>query len=256
MVGEGEGTGEGTGQGTGAGTGQGGEWRAQLPAGLKENEAFTSYKTIGDLGKTHLEVVGKVKEYEGKVKDLEGRVANSIPKLTDKSTPEEVTIYRKALGVPDKPEEYEFPQAEGKENDPGMVNWARDVFHKNNLSKEQAKGIGQEWNAFVAGMVEAEEKMVEEEKVANEKKFHDQFKSEDEFKAGYEVTKRFWNKVTGTNFDDVYKEADAWQVPLFMNFIFNAAKMTGEDTSPYGRSSGESKGEGMIYDKSPAPPNL
>ena len=252
MAEEGEGIGEG--KGTGAETG--GEWRAQLPADLKENEAFTPHKTLGDLGKAHLDVVGKIKEYEGKVKDLEGRVVNSIPKLTDKSTPEDMEVYFKAIGRPDKPEEYEFPQVKGQENDPAMIKWAQDVFHKNGLSKDQAKGIGQEWNAFVAGIVEAEEKLANDEMTANEKKFHDQFKSEDEYKAGYELSKRFWNKVTGTNFDDVYKEPEAWQVPIFMNFIFNVAKMTGEDTSPLGRSSGEEKKEGMLYDKSPPPPNI
>ena len=232
----------------------GGEWRAQLPSDLKENETFTSYKTIGDFGKAHLETVGKIKEYEGKVKELEGRTANSIPKITKDSKPEEVTAYRKALGVPDKPEGYEFPAVKGKDNDPNMVKWAQGVFHKHNLSIEQAKGIGQDWNEFVTGLVEAHDKMAEQERVESEKKFHDQFKTEDEYKAGYELTKRFWGKVTGTDFDAVYKEPEAWQVPLFMSFIFNVAKLTGEDTSPRGTSTGSKVEPGMTYDKSPTPP--
>jgi hypothetical protein len=253
MTVEGEGTGEG--KGTGAGTGQGGEWRAQLPADLKEDETFTPYKTLGDFAKAHKEGAGKVKEYEGKVKDLEGRIGNAIPKLTDKSTDVEKAAYRKAMGVPDAPEGYDFKNIDGEENSPEMIKWSTGVFHKYNVPKEAAAGIRTEWNGFVKGMVQAEEKMAEDERVANEKTFHSQFKSEDEYKAGYELSKRFWNKVTGTNFDEVYKEAETWQVPQFMNFIFNVAKMTGEDTSPLSRGAGGGKKEGMVYDKSPSPPN-
>lgn len=254
---EGEGTGEGS--GTGAGTGQTASpaWVAQLPDDLKANETFTSYKTIGDLGKAHLDVMGKVKELDGvsaKVKDLEGKLGNSVPKLSANPTAEEVSAYYSAIGRPGKPDEYEFPQVKGQESDPNMIKWAQGVFFKNGLTKEQAKGIGQEWNAFVAGVVESEEKLAEQERATNEKKFREQFKSEDEYKSGYELSKRFWNKVTGTDFDAVYKEAEAWQVPTFMSFIFNVAKMTGEDTSPLGRSSVGGVKEGMVYDKSPPPP--
>ena len=225
-----------------------GDWRDQLGDDLKKNEIFTSFKgTLSDFAKSHVDTLGKVK-------DFEGRVANSIPKLSDKATDAEKVAYRKALGVPNKPEEYEFPVREGKENNPQMVGWAQKVFHRHGVPKEAAKGIGAEWNQFMDDMVEAEEKIAETEKVEAQTKFRGQFKSEEEYKAGYELTKRFWNKVTGTNFDEVYKEPDAWQVPLFMSFIFNTAKMMGEDVSPKGRSPGDTKTEGMVYDKSPAPP--
>lgn len=224
-------------------------WRAALPDEYKEHEFVKDAQKPGDF-------VKKAIETKTERDALKTKMEGAIFKPTDKSTPEEREAYRKAIGVPDKPEGYEFPQPEGQENDPTMVKWAQGVFHKYDLPKEAARGIGAEWNAFVTGMVEAEEKLAKDEMEANEKKFHEQFKSEDEYRAGYELSKRFWNKVTGTNFDEVYKEPEAWQVPVFMNFIFNVAKMTGEDTSPIGRSSGEAKKEGMTYDKSPPPPNI
>lgn len=238
-----------------------GEWVAQLPEDLRTNETFTGHATLGDFAKSHLEAQGKVKEFEGKVKehegkvaDLEGRIANYIPKITEKSTDAEKAAYFKAVGRPDKAEEYEFPQVEGKENDPGMVKWARETFHKNGLSKEQAKAIGAEWNAFVTGMVETEDRLVMEERTTNEKAFKDQFKTEDEYKAGYTLAKRFWDKVTGTKFDDMYKEPEVWQTPGMMAFIFGTAKMMGEDMSPLGHRPGDEVKEGMVYDKSPPPP--
>lgn len=238
-----------------------GEWTSQLPEDLRTNEAFTGHATLGDFAKSHLEAQGKLKEFDGKVKEYDGkitdlttRLTNSLPKLTEKSTDAERANFYKALGRPDKPEDYEFPQIEGRENDPGMVKWAQTTFHKHALSKEQAKGIGAEWNAFVNGMVEAEDRLVEEDRKAKEEEFKKEFKSEDEYKAGVELTRRFWKKLTGTDFDEAYKEAEAWQVPLFMRVLFHIAKVTGEDVSPMGKGRGESKVEGMIYDKSPAPP--
>ena len=91
-------------------------WTAQLPDDLKANEAFTSMKTIGDLGKSYLDVNGKIKEYdsklkdhealvkthEGKVKELEGKMASDyIPKPKENATDAEKAAYYKALGRPD-----------------------------------------------------------------------------------------------------------------------------------------------------------
>ena len=232
-----------------------GEWLNQLPDDLKTNESLTGYATLGDFTKAHLEAQGKlkesdgkVKEFEGKVVDLEGRLTNSIPKLSDKATDEEKVVYRKAMGVPDKPTEYEFPATEGVQHDEKFVQWAQNLFHKTGVSKGVASQIGQEWDQFMVEMVKAEKEAEEKEKTENEKKFREQFKSEDEFKVGYELSKRFWKKMTETDFDEVYKEVDTWKKPLIMSFIFNTAKAVGEDFSPKG--GGPAGGEtqvGMKY---------
>ncbi len=204
-------------------------WLEQVEKSLRGHESLREINDVNHLTQTF------IKEREGRVK-LEGDLKGMIKLPGEKATPEEVSAYRKSTGVPDKPEGYEFPQIEGKENSPEMVKWAQGVFHKYHVPKDAATGIGQEWNSFVAGMVEAENKMAEDEKVANEKKFREGFKSEEEYKAGYELAKRHWNKLTGTNFDDAYKEVEAWQQPLFMTYIFNAAKSIGEGISPKGGS--------------------
>lgn len=228
-------------------------WLAQLPADLKVNETLTKYPTIGDLGKTHLDVLGKVKELEGKTAELEGSLKNVIPKLPENPTKEQTEAYLTAIGRPSKPEEYEFPKEEGTEHSPEMVSWAQKTFFEAGLSKQQAAMLGKEWNGFIKNMVEGENAESEKQKVENEKAFRAEFKTDDEYKAGYELTKRFWNKITKTNFDEAYKEADAWQVPMFMRFIFLVAKATGEDTSPQGAhpQGGQEVTPGMIYNKTP-----
>lgn len=223
-------------------------WRAGLPNEWKEHEFVKPYKTVGEFVKS---VYSAVSERDA----LKAKLERAIFKPSENATEAEKEAYFKAIGRPDKPEDYEFNPPQGGELDPGTVKWARSVFHKAGLTKEQAAMIGDEWNSFVAGMVEAEERLAKEERDRNEREFRAKFKSEDEWREGYALAKRFWNKITNTEFDDVYKEVDAWQIPLFMNFIFGVARMTGEDTSPgRGKPGGGEVREGMIYDKSPPPP--
>lgn len=136
-------------------------WTAQLPDDLKANEAFTSMKTIGDLGKSYLDVNGKIKEYdsklkdhealvkthEGKVKELEGKMASDyIPKPKENATDAEKAAYYKALGRPDKPEDYKFetftpPKGSESMYDPTMEGWFRKTALDLNLTNEQAAGL-------------------------------------------------------------------------------------------------------------------
>ncbi len=213
-------------------------WISQLPDDLKGNETFTSFKTIGDLSKSYLDTMGKVKELDGitaKNKEYEAKLSTAIIKPGENAKPEEIATYRKAMGIPETSEEYEFPQTDGVENSPEMVKWAQGLFHKAGISKDTAAMIGQEWNAFLKGMVESEESETKKLTEENQAKFRGEFKTEDEYKVGLELAKRFWNEVTGKDdFDVAFKEAEAWSVPIFMRFIFNSAKLMGEDISPKG----------------------
>jgi len=224
-------------------------WRAGLPDNLKNHEAFTPYKTVGDLGKVHIEVAGKLKELEGQMAKIN---ETHIPRLPENPTKEQVEAYYTAVGRPMKPEEYAFPKEEGQENSPEMVSWAQKTFFEAGLSRQQGELLAKQWNGFVKGLVEAEEAESQKMKADTEKAFKAEFKTDDEYKAGYELTKRFWKKITNTEFDEAYKEAEAWQVPMFMKFIFNVAKATGEDSSPPGSQTGATESSpGMIYDKTP-----
>lgn len=221
-------------------------WRAGLPDEYKEHDWAKAHGKVGDFFKDAL----KVKSDHDTLKT---KMESAIFKPGEKATDEEKVAFRKAMGAPDKADEYEFPQPEkeGMDNSPEMMNWAKSVFFRLGVPKDVAGELGKEWNSFIVGMVEAEDKIAQEERETNEKKFRSNFKSEDEFKTGYELSKRFWNKVTGTNFDEVYKECEAWQVPLFMDFVFKVAKMTGEDTSPAGKPGDRGSKSDMIYDQSP-----
>jgi len=222
-------------------------WRAGLPDDLKNHEAFVPHKTVGDLGKVHIEVMQKVKELEGKATQMEGKLSKAIFKPGEKSTPEEVIAYRQAMQVPDKPEGYEFPKREGEENDPNLISWAQKLFHKHNLPKDVAFDIGGEWNAFLTGVEKEEDRLMQVEIEEAQKKFRGEFKTEDEFKAALELNKRYYKKVMGT---DIPPFMDAYSIT---KFLYEHAKKYGEGMSPPGsqtRGTGDGK-PGMVYDRTP-----
>lgn len=134
-----------------------GEWIAQLPDDLKTNEALTGYKTLGDFAKAHLEIQGKLSEFDGKTKDFEGKIVDlekrlgeSIPKLSDNATPDEIKAFNKAMGVPDTPDGYKFEKPkdlpQGLDYQDAVVQWWAQIAHKTGLSDKTAKAIFDEYN--------------------------------------------------------------------------------------------------------------
>lgn len=254
---EGQGTGEGTGNGTGTGTGEGQGsghgaeglgWRAGLPDDLKENEVFTAHKTVGELGKAHLEVLGKAKDFEGKLK-------GAIFKPGDNASSEEVAAFRKGIGVPDKAEDYVFSEVEGVKNSPETIQWARGVFHKAGLNKDQAGIIGSSWNDFVKQMGEAQDKSLKEAEEAAVKKAKEELGGEEGYKNASELVTRLLKETATEGELQHLQDSGVGNDPVVVRLIFNMAKKTGEDLSPKGKSKGGSGKKGFIYDKSPAPPN-
>lgn len=235
---DGEGTGEGN--STGAGTGQetAPAWLAQMPADLKSNEAFKPYKTIGDLGKSYLELQGKVSEVDG----LKTKLEAAIFKPSENATPEEMNAFYKSLGVPEKADEYEFPKGEGIEHDPKMVEWAKSTFHKANLNKEQAAVMSQAWDAFVQEMGNADKASVEKELIDAEGKLKEEWKAE--YDVNVELSKRAFKHFANAEL------ADFKAHPVLIKAFHAIGKAMGEDFSPQGASDkGDSKGR--MYNKSP-----
>lgn len=105
-------------------------WMAQLPSDLKADQSLTKFATIGDLGKSY-------KELEGKL----GKVA-VLP--DEKASAEEWAAYRKAIGIPEKPEDYKLEKVQlpkPLELDPKAVTEYLALAHKLNMTSEQVKAI-------------------------------------------------------------------------------------------------------------------
>jgi hypothetical protein len=75
------------------------------------------------------------KSYQG-LEQLLGKKANAIVPPTEKSSPEEVAAYRKAIGVPESPEDYNLkPEQlpEGVTWDENVAKRAAELAHKHNV---------------------------------------------------------------------------------------------------------------------------
>lgn len=73
-------------------------WTAQLDKDLQGNERLTQFKTIGDMGKTFL--------------DLEGKLKNAIIPPGENATKEEMDAYLIKLGRPEVADKYSFGKPE------------------------------------------------------------------------------------------------------------------------------------------------
>lgn len=73
-------------------------WMAQLPDDLKSNASLTKFQKLGDLGKSYVE--------------LEGKLGKSTVVPDEKATPEEVAAFRKRIGVPEKFDDYKVEKVE------------------------------------------------------------------------------------------------------------------------------------------------
>jgi hypothetical protein len=73
-------------------------WLDKLPGDLDPYKpTLAKYKDFGSLAKSH-----------GELQQLLGKKSSAVNVPGEKSTPEEIAAFRKALGVPEKPEEYSF----------------------------------------------------------------------------------------------------------------------------------------------------
>jgi hypothetical protein len=81
------------------------------------------------------DVESMAKSYQG-LEQLLGKKANAIVPPTEKSSPEEVAAYRKAIGVPESPEGYQLkPEQlpEGVTWDESVAKRAAELAHKHNV---------------------------------------------------------------------------------------------------------------------------
>jgi hypothetical protein len=220
-----------------------GEWTAQLPDDLKTNETLTGYATLGDFAKAHLETHGKVSEYEGKVKDFEGKVGdlekrltNTIQKPSENATPEELAAFHRALGVPDKPEDYKFEKPKdlpaGLDYSDGVVQWWAQVAHKAGLSDKTAKTVFEEYNKMAIAQYNQQVKDLTE-KVDKENSTAQAALKEKwgtEYDKNYELAVRCVEHFGGEEFGKKVVEYGLGNDPAFLEFMVNVSKVFKDDT--------------------------
>jgi hypothetical protein len=198
-------------------------WLEQVEESLRGNEVLRGFNGPNALAKAHLEKLEEVKNLRG---DLEARI--KLP--GHNATQEEREAFYRSIGKPEKAEEYEFPQVEGQENNPQMVEWAQKTFHEANLSKDQAAQIGKSWNAFMEEMVKADTEAKEKAEAEAETKIKAELG--EQYAEAFELTRRLLSENATPEELAFLDESGAGNSPVIAKLIFKLAKLTGEDKSP------------------------
>lgn len=94
-----------------------------------------------------------------RIVELRTQLSSAITPLGKKPTDEQVTAYRKAVGIPEKADGYEFTVPEGHDltdADKAFQAWAGETFHAQNITADQANGLAAAWNEFAAGILQTQ----------------------------------------------------------------------------------------------------
>lgn len=205
-------------------------WRSALSDEFKDHDYVKTFEKPTDFVKAALEIKTEREELETKMKD-------AIFKPGKGATDEELTAYRKAMGIPENPNDYEFPETEGVEHDDEMKEWAGKTFFEAGLSKEQGALISQAWDQLVMGITEAEkEQMLEGIKTA-ETELREQWAGD--YDGNFELAERaykfFEGKIDGFK---EFLEAETsngkslGNHPAMIQTFYVIGKAMGEDISP------------------------
>jgi hypothetical protein len=225
-------------------------WRAALPDEFKEHDGVKDYAKVGDFVKDHLQIKADAEQFKTDHDTLKTKLETAIFKPGEDATPEEISAYRKVMGVPDAPEGYEIPKSEDVEHDEKMLSWFRAEAHKAGLSQEQVAAFVPAWDSFVTGLG----KELAEGAEDSAKKAEESLKAEwgADYDKNVEFTRRGFEHFVGE--DDEMKgylnETGRGNDPVLIKFIHKVGLAMGEDWSPSGKSDGSQEtvpGQEMNY---------
>lgn len=128
-------------------------WLDRLPADLEAGKpTLGKYKTFGDLAKAHVSL-----------QTLLGQKANAITIPTDKSTPEEVAAFRKAIGAPETAEAYNLkPEKlpDGVEWDEELAKGFATIAHKHGVPAAAMQEITARFIASEEARLQAQSQLI------------------------------------------------------------------------------------------------
>lgn len=139
--------------------------------------------------------------------DFRQKVSKAVVLPGKNASDEEVSAFRKAIGVPDSEEGYEFPQAaEGQELPEETIaaqkEWGK-LFQENNISKTAAKNILTAYEQFK--VAEAEASLKADEAFAEETREYLKSQWKDEYDKNLIIASKAGEQVFGEMYEDVKK---------------------------------------------------
>lgn len=206
------------------------DWRESLPADLKAEKTFEKFKDVSALAKSYIEAEKTV-----------SRTLNAKGVLVPEhnAPPEKWDAYYKALGRPDKPEDYklEKPQLpEGMIYDENKSKLFAQVAHKEGLTTKQLTALHNAWNESVKADFETQTKaandFLNKSTVAMKKEWGPDFDS-NLAKADAAI-----GLIFGEDFKKVLKDTGLCNHPDVIKGMYKASQAIGEHALKSGAHSG------------------
>lgn len=195
-------------------------WHEQLPESLRGDETLSQFSKIGELGEAY--------------KSLSGKLENAIVPPGEDATEEEVAAYRKAIGIPDKPDEYELPEiktGDGVEVKSDVEDWFRKAAYEAGLSQDQAVKFRELWAQQSTQTATATKEELQKQAVEAENTLRKEFG--DRYDENIALAKRVVSSA-GEDFQKKLNLSGLSSDPAMIRMVVHYARATGNDTMPGG----------------------
>lgn len=223
----------GSGQGTGAEGNQGAGTDGAKPgwlAGVKVElrDKVEQFKTPSELAQAFIDSAGK----------LETSLA--IP--GDNATDEEKAAFRKALGVPESPDNYELEHGElpeGMSKDEAFETWFRETAHDLGLSKTQAKILFDKYSNRLSERFTEVANARKAAKQKTEETLIEKLGSKEEYDATLARARRAVRVFGSEEFDKFLEDTGLTNDPRMIVFMAQLGKTISDDVIGLGTSAGQ-----------------
>lgn len=194
-------------------------WRAALPDEWKEHDFVKPYQKPGDFVKSAYEIA---QDRDA----LKTRLENSIPKLRDGATDAERADYFKALGRPDKSDEYEISIPDGLPQSDDTVKWFQETSHKLGIPKAMAEGLAREYFSKSAKDFDALNQAIEKKQAESTNSLKREWGGE--FQKNLDAAKIVARKIGGDDFMKYLNDTRLGDDPQIIKIFHKVFSMIGE----------------------------
>lgn len=196
-------------------------WRRIFPKEYQQDEFFQQYTSAKEA-----------------LLDLKGKVLKSkdaVVKPGEGATEGEIAEYRKAMGIPDRPEDYHLPKPEGFPEEIISDEWFRNAAHEIGLSKDQAEKVYAQYYQNMAEQLQTQKA----EKLQKQKKAVEEMQREygGEYDAKLTQGKRAVQEIGGADFAKFLEESGLGDDPRMIRAAIRMGELIGEDSLVAGRVS-------------------
>lgn len=200
-------------------------WRAALPDNLKENEILRGYSNIGDVSKDFL--------------SLKAESANMIKRPGEKASPDEITAFNKAIGVPESADGYEFQRPdglpEGYGNDTEFDTYFRQSMKEANVPKAAAEALYSKLLQYGGNVFKNQQDDLNNELAEAEKSLRTEWPGT-KYDENTEKAKRAIKLLAGDDAEELLKDADA--IPAVKKVFSKVFEIIGDDFFIKGEKAG------------------